>query len=499
MSHRLLPWVCHAIRCIVGGLFIYAGSLKLADVPAFAIAVDSFRLLPWPLVAVTAVTLPVLEIAAGLLWITNLAARPAALVIFGLCAVFCAVLASAMIRGLDVSCGCFGALADDSVGAALLRAAILLGATAFWWRFAGARPTTHAPRRTSPTTWPQGTVASRVGVLLAAAALTMGTAGASVTLSVQFGELYHSDGTTRAPAGSVALLVADTAGDGIPDPVGLQLSAGQTFGGDNLVLAMTIVAAEESTGGAVRHVDFGLINFNYPGSAAGAPLSVGTKLWLIWFPSLSTPDARVPGGASYGLYRSDTMQPGSESTTAFVTPPDGGTYRLAAFTDSIYTSLQKEVPGSGNIAPADFAASSVTQSAFDSWLGQYFSEEEIADPTKGGAAADIDGDGIPNLAEYAFGLNPREYDPAASRPQAIIAEDRATMTYSYPEAKGVSDVTIVPQMSATLAGWTAVAEGQDGVSKSVAPRDENTDLVTWTIPVPAPGDKMFLRVQVNRQ
>jgi len=96
-------------------------------------------------------------------------------------------------------------------------------------------------------------------------------------------------------------------------------------------------------------------------------------------------------------------------------------------------------------------------------------------------------------------LHPRESDPAASRPQALVGENRTTMTYSYPVAKGVSDVSITPEMSPSLSGWTVVAEGQEGVTKSIAPRDENTDLVTWTIPVPAPGDKMFLRVKVNRQ
>jgi len=51
-----------------------------------------------------------------------------------------------------------------------------------------------------------------------------------------------------------------------------------------------------------------------------------------------------------------------------------------------------------------------TDSGFEAWRKEHFNESELLDPGISGPDADPDGDGIPNLMEYAMGLNPRGYD-----------------------------------------------------------------------------------------
>lgn len=67
------------------------------------------------------------------MWVLNRAAVSAAVTIFGLCLLFAAVLGTALLRGLPVNCGCFGAAFGGSTPTiALLRDLFFLAATAYW-------------------------------------------------------------------------------------------------------------------------------------------------------------------------------------------------------------------------------------------------------------------------------------------------------------------------------------------------------------------------------
>ena len=139
------PFVNTAIRVVIGGIFIYAGLMKMMDPWAFARAVDSFHLLPTALISPVALVLPALEVLAGALWVLNRAAVSAAVTIFGLCLLFAAVLGTALLRGLPVNCGCFGAaLGGSTPTVALLRDGFFLVATTYW--LAAVRPRTSARR-----------------------------------------------------------------------------------------------------------------------------------------------------------------------------------------------------------------------------------------------------------------------------------------------------------------------------------------------------------------
>lgn len=129
-----------AIRVVIGGLFVYAGVLKMLDPWGFAFAIDSFQMVPRALISPLAIVLPPLEVLAGILWVLDRAPVTAATAIFGLCVVFALALGAAIFRGLPTQCGCFGAvLGGSSPGVALVRDLFFVTATGYWLGVAKTR------------------------------------------------------------------------------------------------------------------------------------------------------------------------------------------------------------------------------------------------------------------------------------------------------------------------------------------------------------------------
>jgi len=99
------------LRLAFGGLFVYAGGVKLLDplgLVSFTDDIRTFHILPDPWVGWLAMTLPWFEIICGVAVIVG-PLKKGALVLLNLTLlVFLGALISAWVRGLDVSCGCFG-------------------------------------------------------------------------------------------------------------------------------------------------------------------------------------------------------------------------------------------------------------------------------------------------------------------------------------------------------------------------------------------------------
>jgi putative oxidoreductase len=105
-SRRNLGW--RIADLIVGGLFIYAGVLKVLDPVSFAIDIDNYKILPWPIGARLAFYLPWLEIFAGLAVGFRRFYLGGLSILSTLTSIFIAASIVAKARGLDVTCGCFG-------------------------------------------------------------------------------------------------------------------------------------------------------------------------------------------------------------------------------------------------------------------------------------------------------------------------------------------------------------------------------------------------------
>src|SRR5690242_10825222 len=96
-----------AVRLALGGVFVYAGVLKIADPVAFAGSIAAYKIVPYFASYLAAAILPWVEVISGALLIAGVRVRSGALVIALLNVVFMLALGSAIARGLDIDCGCF--------------------------------------------------------------------------------------------------------------------------------------------------------------------------------------------------------------------------------------------------------------------------------------------------------------------------------------------------------------------------------------------------------
>ena len=144
MTERVLA----AGRIALGAIFAYAALVKVPDMAAFAADVANYRLLPAAAVPFLGASVVGVEILAGLALMAGVAARGAALVATGLLGVFMIALSQALLRGIDLRCGCFGGQAPASWWRVAEDAGLLLLAVAVAVRGPGRlrprRPATEA-------------------------------------------------------------------------------------------------------------------------------------------------------------------------------------------------------------------------------------------------------------------------------------------------------------------------------------------------------------------
>jgi hypothetical protein len=88
-------------------MFLYTGVVHALDPKGFADAVANYRILPAVLVNPFAVALPLVEMITGIALILGILIPGSSLIIAGLLFVFALALGIALVKGLDISCGCF--------------------------------------------------------------------------------------------------------------------------------------------------------------------------------------------------------------------------------------------------------------------------------------------------------------------------------------------------------------------------------------------------------
>ena len=125
-----------ALRFVVGGVFVFAGVVKIINPAQFAGDIGNYRVLPYEWIDLLAVTLPWVEVVAGLLLIGGIWTRASALVIALMLLVFLIAIGQAVARNLNIDCGCFGSVEGRKVGAIALGQDVGLLAAAVWlcWR-----------------------------------------------------------------------------------------------------------------------------------------------------------------------------------------------------------------------------------------------------------------------------------------------------------------------------------------------------------------------------
>jgi len=108
VSPKIIEAAVLVVRVVLGAIFVVAGASKVGHAAEFAQQIAAFRLLPQPVIAPMALALPFLEILLGGYLIIGLFTRVAGWVATLLLLVFDGAIASAVLRGMTLNCGCFG-------------------------------------------------------------------------------------------------------------------------------------------------------------------------------------------------------------------------------------------------------------------------------------------------------------------------------------------------------------------------------------------------------
>jgi uncharacterized membrane protein YphA (DoxX/SURF4 family) len=104
----MLRWVGVLARLVVGGVWVYAGALKLPHPDTSVTAVRSYQLLPAGLAETVGHVLPMLEIVVGGCLVLGLLTRFVGGVSALLQLAFIVGIVSVWSRGIAIDCGCFG-------------------------------------------------------------------------------------------------------------------------------------------------------------------------------------------------------------------------------------------------------------------------------------------------------------------------------------------------------------------------------------------------------
>jgi len=111
------PAVVRLAGVAIGVVFLAAALGKIGDLGAFATQVHNYRLVPVWSENLIAMTMPWIELLAGLALVLGVRPRAGAVVLLAFVLVFTFAVGSAWARGLDFECGCFGKASAATVGA----------------------------------------------------------------------------------------------------------------------------------------------------------------------------------------------------------------------------------------------------------------------------------------------------------------------------------------------------------------------------------------------
>jgi glycosidase len=165
---------------------------------------------------------------------------------------------------------------------------------------------------------------------------------------------------------------------------------------------------------------------------------------------------------------------------------------LTAHTTYHYRAVALNASGATDGADMTF----VTRTPVEQWRQANFGTIDPNDPVAGNNA-DPDHDGIINLLEYAFGMNPNAADPSLAPAVGRTAVSGTQyLTITFRQLHSANGITYTVQESPDLAAWSPIDPNANLVSGPIDQFD-GTDLYTIRGNIPLTSPSAFLRLQIT--
>ena len=112
----IIEYTIAITRLYLALVFILSGLDKINDLNSFAQSIENYRLFPIYIVNIFAIIIPWIELVAGGLLLLGIFVKENSVIISTLLIVFTIAVISAVLRGLDIDCGCRGTMDGQKVG-----------------------------------------------------------------------------------------------------------------------------------------------------------------------------------------------------------------------------------------------------------------------------------------------------------------------------------------------------------------------------------------------
>ena len=103
-------------RIYLALVFIISGLDKINDLASFSQSIENYRLFPIQIINILAIIIPWIELVSGAILFLGLYIKENSLIISTLLLVFTMAIISAILRNLDIDCGCQGTFDGQKVG-----------------------------------------------------------------------------------------------------------------------------------------------------------------------------------------------------------------------------------------------------------------------------------------------------------------------------------------------------------------------------------------------